>query len=687
MTMIPDILKLAGFGAAFILLSGCTERLSGPDGGRPEGRIIITLSPDSGREVTVKDIAGIDETSINNLYAIQFDRNGAVLSNEYFSSDNEKFNTADNTVEVSVGEETDGICFIANAGSGAIGGVSTLADLGLKCKSLTNGEASLTNDNRTVMSGVWHSGDPDFTVEMYRAIAKVDFTLLAGAGVEFALHSIRMCNVPKVMYYHRDQDRLLPSETVAAYPEINSTDDLADYTEQQVASASDRLTAIEGWTDLRYMTEGTTPHTGKLLDGTDGYSCLYYLPENARGTGSATDQRQKSAETAPAGQEEYCTYIEIKGYYKSDNLVTLTEYRIFLGENNTDDYNILRNSNYKVTATILGPDRIDTRINDMDPQNYLDYTDNSSPWIVFAAGNDATSEWSAQITDAVTQAGWETAAKEHMMLGWIYLSNDNSNFTGNTSWAGEPVNGTVSGRWFVNLGSGITKFLSSQDVGSNQYPIWAVKRMQKGFVYPYVEDGNGQSNTIVSRDGYGGVRPEYVRDVNTDPWNYEDNYNHTEISAANKVASKFEVASAEIMSGIVSPDYNGSYRDTWDEAKEKCHSLGNDWRMPTQRELMLMYVMRNQIKDKLRMEQFDTDIPGEGDNGNHIFYWSSTQSNSAVGDVPGSQYGWSVCFCQSGSDGEDHSMISGKTEQYSKTAHNYFRCVRDVKDQGSGPGM
>ena len=388
MTMIPDILKLAGFGAAFILLSGCTERLSGPDGGRPDGRIIITLSPDSGREVTVKDIAGIDETSINNLYAIQFDRNGAVLSNEYFSSDNDKFNTADNTVEVSVGEETDGICFIANAGSGAIGGVSTLADLGLKCKSLTNGEASLTNDNRTIMSGVWHSGDPDFTVEMYRAIAKVDFTLLAGAGVEFALHSIRMCNVPKVMYYHRDQDRLLPSETVAAYPEINSTDDLADYTEQQVASASDRLTAIEGWTDLRYMTEGTTPHTGKLLDGTDGYSCLYYLPENARGTGSATDQRQKSAETAPAGQEEYCTYIEIKGYYKSDNLVTLTEYRIFLGENNTDDYNILRNSNYKVTATILGPDRIDTRINDMDPQNYLDYTDNSSPWIVFAAGND-----------------------------------------------------------------------------------------------------------------------------------------------------------------------------------------------------------------------------------------------------------------------------------------------------------
>ena len=367
--MIPDILKLAGFGAAFILLSGCTERLSGPDGGRPEGRIIITLSPDSGREVTVKDIAGIDETSINNLYAIQFDRNGAVLSNEYFSSDNEKFNTADNTVEVSVGEETDRICFIANAGSGAIGGVSTLADLGLKCKSLTNGEASLTNDNRTVMSGVWHSGDPDFTVEMYRAIAKVDFTLLAGAGVEFALHSIRMCNVPKVMYYHRDQDRLLPSETVAAYPEINSTDDLADYTEQQVASASDRLTSIEGWTDLRYMTEGTTPHTGKLLDGTDGYSCLYYLPENARGTGSATDQRQKSAETAPAGQEEYCTYIEIKGYYKSDNLVTLTEYRIFLGENNTDDYNILRNSKMRLKNNLQPMLELESGSN--DPMAYI----------------------------------------------------------------------------------------------------------------------------------------------------------------------------------------------------------------------------------------------------------------------------------------------------------------------------
>ena len=54
------------------------------------------------------------------------------------------------------------------------------------------------------------------------------------------------------------------------------------------------------------------------------------MPENARGTGSASDQNLKTAETAPAGQGDYCSYVEIKGYYNANGLVNGVTYRVWL---------------------------------------------------------------------------------------------------------------------------------------------------------------------------------------------------------------------------------------------------------------------------------------------------------------------------------------------------------------------
>lgn len=89
-----------------------------------------------------------------------------------------------------------------------------------------------------------------------------------------------------------------------------------------------------------------------------------YLPENARGIGSATSPLHKTAETAPAGQGKYCTYFEVYGKYRTGKVeeTTNTTYRIFLGGNNTNDYNLLRNHAYTINVTLRGKNEVDVRL-------------------------------------------------------------------------------------------------------------------------------------------------------------------------------------------------------------------------------------------------------------------------------------------------------------------------------------
>ena len=680
--MIQDRLKTVAFAAvaaATALWVGCTDTLSEQETLKKSGQVRITLSAESSRQVEVKSIDDVDENSLADLWVIQIGSDGNVIGtpdyNNLGTGSNDDFVAGANgtyTVNVQVDENTAKICFIANTGNNTIfQDCTTLAQIRERSRTVSS-EASLINSNNytVVMSGVWNSTDSDFTVEMYRAIAKVDFTLTTGTGVEFALHSVQVYNVPTHLYYYREPDEFeTPGNITSTYPATGFG--FMNYPETTYGS-DHPLTSLEGWDNLLWLT-GTSDQTGEIINSENEFTYTWYLPENARGTGSATDQRNKCAETARAGEGEYCTYIKINGFYKSDNLVTKVSYDIYLGENNYNDYNVLRNSNYEVTTTILGLDRIDTRINTFDPTNYYDYTDNSSPWFAVAASTEGTFAWDASFP-STRFPGWEYAEKEDLMLIWIYLSTA-ENITG-TSWAGkEKLTNNVDGtpdfgkpyRWYINLENGLCKTFVQQKEGetTNQYSYWTIKRTPKGFIYPYVEGGANASNIIVSRDEYGGVDTKYLR---TGQWT-DDSHNETE--ALNRVPAKLEVASREIMEKTAIGS-DGTYRATWENAKNECTKLGNGWRMPTQRELMLIYIMNDQLNYGLRTDKIDGDTPGV--TGNHTYYWSSTESSSDKDGTPGNQTGWSICFCQ------DDPTIAGKVEQYTKTANNYIRCVRDVKD-------
>lgn len=87
----------------------------------------------------------------------------------------------------------------------------------------------------------------------------------------------------------------------------------------------------------------------------NSYSGSFYLFENAQGqVSSITDQNRKNRDSAPA----YATYIHIQGDTPSGKV----DYFIYLGENNTTDFNTFANKEYNIAINIYGTNIIDWRV-------------------------------------------------------------------------------------------------------------------------------------------------------------------------------------------------------------------------------------------------------------------------------------------------------------------------------------
>ena len=125
-----------------------------------------------------------------------------------------------------------------------------------------------------------------------------------------------------------------------------------------------RLCSVPGRTTL--FTPASTPSTSEK-DFTDAplvelpdaarRSCsgVQYLFENPQGTvPSITDQRDKNADNAPA----CASYLMIRATRGS----RILDYRIYLGENNTTDFNVGRNTSHTLDITISGDNEVDTRV-------------------------------------------------------------------------------------------------------------------------------------------------------------------------------------------------------------------------------------------------------------------------------------------------------------------------------------
>lgn len=179
-------------------------------------------------------------------------------------------------------------------------------------------ESDLTRNDALPMSArqpVTANQNAVIPVSLVRLTAKVEFSLTIAPAVsgQIVLQTVQLMNAPRSVSYFADNRA--------------SSGGLVSFAKQNI--------------------------TGSTFSGT------YYVPENLQGIHSTiTDQKDKNPSNAPAG----ATYLYVQGTTYGRQVA----YYIYLGGNNTGDFNVARNHQYVIQANINGINTIDTRVSTVD---------------------------------------------------------------------------------------------------------------------------------------------------------------------------------------------------------------------------------------------------------------------------------------------------------------------------------
>lgn len=174
-------------------------------------------------------------------------------------------------------------------------------------KVFINNESALESNSALMMSGyqrVSVTANSNLSIELRRIVAKVDVSINVVPDFNFTLHSARVVNTPQSCSVHNG----------------NSAYNLLSYDEHTSSSFS------------------------------------FYMFENLQGkNNSIATEQQKNKDAAPSG----ATYLYLLGACEGAKV----EYSIYLGENNTTDFNVYRNKNYSYSIYIKGINDVDSRVN------------------------------------------------------------------------------------------------------------------------------------------------------------------------------------------------------------------------------------------------------------------------------------------------------------------------------------
>ena len=645
-----------------LLLVGCTKE---PDAGQPVGQtpaetVMATfeLTRDFEQAVEVKATGTENVSTIKDLWIIQMAPDGSKLLQApvYIPNGSVKVQGSDFKIEVELQNVPCKIAFVANSSSSLYSSLtlaSSEADVAAPIKS-TPSETALFSGMGLPMSGTW-SGTPsggNFSgrVGMSRACARVTLTVGADlpAGDSYELQRVQVRQVPNRIWFYRDDS------TTPDYPFPSLTKNLmVDYAAQTV--------------------------TGVKFDGggysTNNQSFMWYLPENCRGIGTASDQFHKTAETAPTGQSDMCTYIELFGRYTiADEEPTKTTYRIYLGGNNTTDYNLLRNHAYTVNVTLRGQNVSDMRVT-VKPI-FLFYTDDPDNSRFLLSDEDVSTapnmdgvvktydQWmtgSGTGTDgSLCPEGWRMPTQKELMLllavlpgipdhGFIkdyyyyFSSTDDSDDGYNKMWALDLRENTIK----TTDGKGRLRCVKTTDSGAKKYPYLSSATID-GVEYPL----------IVSRDEDGGIVDDALLTPALKSYMTSARISYKYDDVYNRISPKFAVYNEDSR-------YYCGYTDG-------VLSCPSGWRLPTIRELSLIWVMGGSASTR------PENISGKGNtvggeelltgwiagytklvSSSYEFYWTPTVTQNSTMYVLKAFTGWQL--------GSSTTSTSGRA-----------RCIKDV---------
>jgi hypothetical protein len=375
-----------------LLFSSCRDDDSqgSSSGGQVTAHFSLSVAglKSSGGSTRSIDPTTVSESTINNLWVLQF-QGGTLVSKTYYSAIDP---TAFDTKLVS---GLSNIYFVANAGSSAFTsftiGTTIEATFQSTTKSLSAETDVLTSSTYIPMEGSLTSVTvPSIgymasqAITLTRLLARVTLSYTTGVS-NFEIRKIRICNVPKTMQYYP------PTSLTTVFP----------------ASPSASTVNTYDYTDV---------------SGTNG-SCTFYIPENQRGTGSnsTTDPTKKSG-------VNYATYIELIGYTKGATTAGQeVVYKVYPGADNYNDYNICRNTYYSIVANIAGISSTnDARVTRTPRANCYIVAPGKSVYIPLARAND--SDLGTQISDL-------TASGNTVGVVWQDLGTNSSAVTATQSAA------------------------------------------------------------------------------------------------------------------------------------------------------------------------------------------------------------------------------------------------------------
>jgi len=276
-------------------------------------------------------------TTLNNVWVLQFDSTGVIgtagkcVAVQYLGA----VTVGDNLNPTLVTGTGQVIYVLANGP--ASGGITTSTYTLTTFKGSAAFTGSLTDDTSIpyagrIPGGVTLTGRGtirDFaTITLQRIAAKVSLKLYYSVQ-GYSLQSVQLCNAPLNMYYQYGSD-------AATFPATPSASDIN-------ASA---------------VTASVVPSTAS--NGT----YVWYTGENKRGTNtSITSAFNKSAANTP-GSSAYCSFIRITAV--SDDGHTYYYYNLYLGADGTTDFNLRRNWEYNLNASIAGTEDLQATYDALD---------------------------------------------------------------------------------------------------------------------------------------------------------------------------------------------------------------------------------------------------------------------------------------------------------------------------------
>lgn len=287
----------------------------------------------------------LDGITITNVWVVQYVTEGTPVIKCHYFEGNSISNTTDYLLQVETSQFINAksrFYVIANTGSNFLSTDFQGTEAELKAKTFAIGAgtgdqpAFLTSDAITYTpEGASATNDKAVIVApLQRAYAKISVQWQPkNIQGSMTFISVTAYNLPKNMaVYPRAGGNLQ-----APYPEVSPDNIQAD---------------------------ATSIGSGPL---TQGSTRIFYMAENLRGMGSGSSFPEKNLTGKGPGRNgslEGCTYIILSGEYIYPGATSpiKVEYKIYLGGNLMNDYNIQRGTLYNITLNVSGANSADVRV-------------------------------------------------------------------------------------------------------------------------------------------------------------------------------------------------------------------------------------------------------------------------------------------------------------------------------------